>query len=105
MSWWDTTFGNKGLGRTVGTAWDDAIVDPLRGTADFIDKYIFGYEKKEAPPEQKPLTPPKRADVSTSAIATQVQDLARRRGQNTNLTGGTGLLDQPTTASTVLLGM
>lgn len=50
------------------------------------------------------LTPPKREDVEGGVIGDQVKDLQRRRASGTLFTGGQGVLDQPTTASTILLG-
>lgn len=50
------------------------------------------------------LVPPKIGDVQTQQLGAQQQDLRRRYASRTLFTGGQGLTDSPSTASTVLLG-
>lgn len=59
----------------------------------------------QAPP--KPLAPPAPPSLGEAAAFGLKQDLSHEQklaASNTILTGGAGLLDEPTTASRVLLG-
>lgn len=51
------------------------------------------------------LQPPAWSTASLGATYGQLQDLGRKRASRTLLTGGQGVLDQPSTASSVLLGV
>lgn len=54
-------------------------------------------------PDAKSSTPT-QAEANTTALQTQLNKESAARASATNETGGSGLLDTPTTTSSVLLG-
>lgn len=91
-----------------------AISDPfnLDPTTSFMERE-FGEARRAGqttkftpapPPSKDPTDAPKPEDARMSAFAEAKQSLRRRRLSSTLLTSGTGAIDAPSSASTVLLG-
>lgn len=83
-----TPLGNE-WGGTVGSVWEN-ITAPFKNHA--------GPDAPNVPP------PPTLGQANMTSLAGQMDQERRMRYSNPNLTGGQGLLDQPTTASHALLG-
>lgn len=99
--------GISGLANQTG----DFLKDPIKGLEQpFVSafdavKNALNPGGNKAPDLATPTTKtPDPAAASTTALQNQLAREANGRATATFLTGGQGLLDQPTTTSTVLLG-
>lgn len=64
----------------------------------------FNSMKPSSPDPAAPPAPPNAAAVRQGAVNDQISEEQRQYSASTILSGGQGLLDQPNTASRVLLG-
>lgn len=68
-----------------------------------LNEQLQEQQRVQAPPEGIRAPDPK--DAGKTALTAQAGNLKRKRASRTLFTGGQGVLDQPATASTTLLGV
>jgi hypothetical protein len=110
----DSGSGNAGQDNPLGQAWDlatSSYKQYLRGYGDIagFGSFKAGYNavlnSTKAPDMARTSTSaPTLADANRAAVSGQLAQERQAYSASSQLTGGAGLLDSPTTSSRVLVG-
>ncbi len=107
----DTWTGGRSSGRNQVERFFDPLSIAGNSTGgkleNVIDPFSLVHDRHPAVTEtaQTTIQPPNRASATTAALGEQNRMWERRRASQTLFTGGQGVLDQPSTASSYLLGV